>query len=396
MDRIKNQGDNAMKLLKVEVEGLPLFKEKMSLDFYAAQRISKTHKMNLHRISSNMYVNPTTAIAGINASGKTSVLKILMFVFEMLNNEPINHIKTRNILGNTNKCTITSYFYSKRQMVYKLQTTIQCIGQDIESGWKYQITDEKMWEKQSLKNMTKKEMFRFSDHQIIEERNENEAFLPDDVSIMIAYHKKYAEKIEIKNMMSFTNMNVLRVTENIPASVISFLDPTVEKLYFENLEKKQIIHLKFKGKKELVLNNQKDLENYLSSGTIKGIVMFMMLINVMKKGGYLIVDEIENHYNKEIVSSIIKFFMDIRLNKNGATLIFTTHYPELLDLYERNDSIYITRNENGIYLEKLSDVLKRNDIKKSDVYQSGMLEGTTPTYSSYIALKKHIAAALED
>ena len=73
-----------------------------------------------------------------------------------------------------------------------------------------QITDEKMWEKQSLKNMTKKEMFRFSDHQIIEERNENEAFLPDDVSIMIAYHKKYAEKIEIKNMMSFTNMNVLR------------------------------------------------------------------------------------------------------------------------------------------------------------------------------------------
>lgn len=67
MDRMKNQGDNAMKLLKVEVEGLPLFKEKMSLDFYAAQRISKTHKMNLHRISSNMYVNPTTAIAGINA-----------------------------------------------------------------------------------------------------------------------------------------------------------------------------------------------------------------------------------------------------------------------------------------------------------------------------------------
>ena len=51
MDRMKNQGDNAMKLLKVEVEGLPLFKEKMSLDFYAAQRISKTHKMNLHRIS---------------------------------------------------------------------------------------------------------------------------------------------------------------------------------------------------------------------------------------------------------------------------------------------------------------------------------------------------------
>ena len=84
--------------------------------------------------------------------------------------------------------------------------------------------------------------------------------------------------------------------------------------------------------------------------------------------------------------------MDSRLNKNGGTLIFTTHYPELLDEYDRNDGICIVRNRNGITAENLSYILKRNDIKKSDAYQSGFLEGTTPVYALE---EKHLKKILE-
>ena len=80
--------------------------------------------------------------------------------------------------------------------------------------------------------------------------------------------------------------------------------------------------------------------------------------------------------------------MDKKVNKKGATLIFSTHYSELLDEFERNDSIYITKNKDGITAEKLSGILKRNDIKKSEIYDSDFLEGTVPAYESYIALKK--------
>lgn len=106
-------------------------------------------------------------------------------------------------------------------------------------------------------------------------------------------------------------------------------------------------------------------------------------------------DEIENHFNKEIVMTLVRFFMDSRLNKKGGTVIFTTHYPELLDEYNRNDGIHIIRNRNGITVENLSNLLKRNDIKKSDAYQSGFLEGTTPAYDAYIQLKKSLAAAID-
>ena len=173
-----------------------------------------------------------------------------------------------------------------------------------------------------------------------------------------------------------------------------FLDPTIEKLHFDENENKTLIHLKFKDKEEILLNNPVELNNYLSSGTVKGMITFTLAQEVLQSGGYMVIDEVEIHFNKEIVITLIRFFMDSKLNKNGGTLIFSTHYPELLDEYDRNDSIFITRNRNGITVENLSNILKRNDIKKSDAYQSGFLEGTTPTYEAYMRLKKSIALAL--
>ena len=165
--------------------------------------------------------------------------------------------------------------------------------------------------------------------------------------------------------------------------------------YFDEKDQKTVIRLKFKGKEEIVMNNPIQLNNYLSSGTVKGMITFTLAQEVLQKGGYIVVDEVENHFNKEIVTTLMRFFMDSKLNKNGGTLIYSTHYPELLDEYDRNDSIYVIRNRNGITVENLSTILKRNDIKKSDAYQSGFLEGTTPMYEAYMRLKKSMAAALK-
>ena len=142
------------------------------------------------------------------------------------------------------------------------------------------------------------------------------------------------------------------------------------------------------------MNSTVELNNYLSSGTVKGIITFTLARQALQNGGYLVIDEIENHFNKEIVSTLLRFFMDSRLNRKGGILIFTTHYPELLDEYDRNDGIYIIRNREGITAENLCNILKRNDIKKSDAYQSGFLEGTTPMYEAYMQLKKSIDAAI--
>ena len=384
-----------MKLLKLTAEGLPLFKEKLDLSFFAQQRVREEDTENLYSLFSNVYLNPANAFIGINASGKTSVLKVILLVLGVISNKPVNHIATKDILGETTKAVLNTYFYSEREKeICRLETVITSEKSKTE-GVLYRINTESLWVKKENEIKTRKAMFDFEGKEPIMVRNNQETFLSDDVSIMIAYNKKAGEHIGVVSLLQYTNLNVLPLSQDIPAEVISYLDPSIEYLHFEEKNEKPVIHLKFKERDEMILNSSLELNNYLSSGTVKGMITFTLAQQTLQDGGYLVVDEIENHFNKEIVSTLIRFFMDSGLNKKGGTLIFSTHYPELLDEYDRNDGIFIIRNRNGITAENLSCILKRNDIKKSDAYQSGFLEGTTPMYEAYMRLKKSIAASID-
>lgn len=383
-----------MKILRITVNGLPLFKQELDLLFYTQQRVGEDDKEKLYKIEPNYYLHTACAFIGINASGKTSVLKVINLALNILRNEPINHVESRNILGACERATFKICFLDKKNNVYCLKTVITSKKAKA-GGYVYSIVEEKLWEKPVSSVKSKKYLTDFSGLRPIAARNKDEIYLPDDVSFIIAHNKKTNDRIDVFSLLSYTNINVLPFTDDIPLEVITFLDPTIEKLCFEKIEDKALIHLKFKGEEELILNNAVELEQYLSSGTIKGIITFSMVKEVLASGGYILVDELENHFNKEIIVTLMRFFMDSGLNKNGSTLIFTTHYPELLDEYDRNDAIYIVRNRNGITAENLSYILKRNDIKKSDAYQSGFLEGTTPAYEAYLRLKKNLAASLK-
>lgn len=383
-----------MKILRITVSGLPLFKQELDLLFYTQQRVNEDDKEKLYKIEPNYYLHTACAFIGINASGKTSVLKVINLALSILRNEPINHVKSRNILGDCEKAAFKICFLDSESNICCLETVIT--SKKANAGrYVYSIIEEKLWEKPISSVKSKKYLTDFTSMSPIAIRNTDEAYLPDDVSFIIAHNRKTNDRIDVFSLLSYTNINILPFTDDIPLEVITFLDPTIEKLCFEKMKDKAFIHLKFKDEEEIILNNAVELEQYLSSGTIKGIITFSMVKEVLASGGYLLVDELENHFNKEIVVTLMRFFMDSSLNKNGSTLIFTTHYPELLDEYDRNDAIYIVRNRNGITAENLSYILKRNDIKKSDAYQSGFLEGTTPAYEAYLRLKKNLAASLK-
>ena len=383
-----------MKLLKITAKGLPLFKQKLEITFFTHQRVSENDKEILINAFSNIYINPANGFIGINAAGKTSVLKVILLALGILNNEPINHINEKTILGDQGEVELSIYFYDDDENMNCLQTVINSKKLN-GKGVSYYIEREQLWEKPIGMIRTKKSLTDFSNLLPVAVRNENEMYLSEDVSFIIAENKKYKRHIEIYNLLSYTNTNILPELEEIPLEVVRFLDPTIEALYFEKVKENVFIHLKFYGDKEIILNNSDELEQYLSSGTIKGIITFSMAIDALKTGGYLVIDEIENHFNKEIVTTLLRFFQDRKLNKNSGILIFTTHYPELLDEYDRNDSIHIVRNREGITVENLSNILKRNDLKKSDAYQSGFLEGTTPAYEAYLQLKKKISSSID-
>lgn len=382
-----------MKVLRIIAEGLPLFKDKFDFCFYAQQRVSDEQRDSLYPLFSSILLNTTNVFTGINASGKTSSLKVILFALQILLNRPINDIRERDILGQKNKINFKIFYYSeKNQEIRKLETNI-AFNKMTNNGSSYVIESEKLWSKKATKFITRKQISDFDNYEPILIRNSEEKFLADDISIVIAKNKEDDEQSVVTSLLGFTNVNVLPFNEDIPLEIIKYFDPSIEYLYIEKDERKSV-HLKFKGKSELLLFNPIDINKYLSSGTIRGIFLFSEALNTLQNGGYILVDELEDHFNKEIVCTIIRIFKNNKLNKNGGTLIYSTHYPELLDEYDRNDNIFITKNQDGITVENLSYLLKRNDIKKSEVYQSGYLKGTTPSYNSYIELKRKFESIL--
>jgi len=380
-----------MRILKIAVNGLKLFSNSLEIDFTTTQRVRNDKSEMLYKISPQIYQNNAIAFIGINASGKTTTLKVISFIMQMLNNEPINKIENRTILNGLKKQDkiVFDIYFTFSDSIYKLETTIRNKSVD-EIENKFIIENEQLWKKNIKSIKTKKSIFNFTNLEPIQQRKGDEEFLPDDVSIMISLNKKNNTKIYFQDLINWTNVNFIRILGDFPQELITFLDSSIEYLHFNiKKEDKDVeIRLKFNNKEEILINSPFELENYLSSGTIKGINVFINAMMVLAKGGYLIIDELENHFNKELATTLVRFFMNHQVNKKGAVILLSTHYPELLDEFERNDNIYITRNYDGISVENLSKILKRNDIKKSEVYQSGYLKGTTPSYESFIKFKK--------
>jgi len=384
-----------MRILKITANGLKLFSDSLNLEFVTQQRVRNESSEMLFKIAPKIYQNNVLAFIGVNASGKTTTLKLISFIIQMLNNESINKIGANEILNGisgTEKITFETYFSVELEIVYKLVTTIIKAEDGKAGDSRYIIKEEKVWMKEIKHIRTRKSLFDFDDLDPIQVRKGDEEYLPEDVSIVIALNKKSNTKIYYKDLVNWTNINLIRFMGDFPKELITFLDPSIEYLKSSNssAEGKMEIRLKFKGKEELIMYDPGEMAKILSSGTIKGINVFINAMMVLGRGGYLIIDELENHFNKEIAATLIRFFKDHKVNRNGATIIFSTHYSELLDEFERNDDIFITRNNGGITVENLSRVLKRNDIKKSEAYESGYLSGTTPRYDAYIDLKNTI------
>lgn len=81
-----------MKILRITAQGLQLFKKDLDICFYTQQRVCEEDKDNLYRLMDNYYLHSACAFIGINASGKTSVLKVISLALNIVKNEPINHV----------------------------------------------------------------------------------------------------------------------------------------------------------------------------------------------------------------------------------------------------------------------------------------------------------------
>jgi len=383
-----------VKILRIKVEGLPLYKNTFDVSFCAVQRVQTNHMDSVFNLFGNIYINTIEAFAGINASGKTTALKIISFANLLLNATPLSAEYVPKILGDGINTIFDIDFYSDGKIYHLTSEMIK--EKNLDGSTKINISSERLWAKSATTRINKSNLLDYCENTPIRVRNNSDEYLQEDVSIMIAVNKQINSRNLLVDLVMYTNINYFFAYDAlISKDIISLLDPTIEYISIENINDKNITKLKFYKQQEIILLDPTELNAYLSSGTVKGLRVFSDAIRVLKNGGYMIVDEIENHFNRELVASLLRLFMNKKTNPKGAVLIFSTHYSELLDELERNDSVFITRSEEGMTVDNLNDLLKRNDMKRSEVYQSNFLGGTAPKYKSLRTLQNGIIRSME-
>lgn len=379
---------NDLKILQIHFDHISLYSEKgFTVNFAASDRVSDSREV--FELKKPVYTQKLLALAGINATGKTIALKLIYLAMSVvLNHSSLNGTDSLGAAYLEDNSRMIVDFY-KDGLIYELESIFQ---KDHAGRLTYREEYIRRKSIQSIK--TKKDIYSFDEtHRWIQRsklQEEIQAVLQDDDSVAIMASRNNG--ISLRQSIWLTNMNLWATVGKVPSEILHVFDPMLDELETEVHGSDISYTVKFKNKNvPYQVHNIYGLENLISSGTIKGQNLLSMMRDVLHTGGYLLVDELENHMNKMLVQMILDIFKNPRMNPRGACLVFTTHYVEILDLVDRKDDIYITRRTRDekklLEIINYKDVVKRNDVKKSEVFLSNYIGGTAPSYENMIALE---------
>ena len=131
-----------------------------------------------------------------------------------------------------------------------------------------------------------------------------------------------------------------------------------------------------------------------SDGTQRLYGLAAPVIDVLKHGRVLVVDELDSSLHPLLVRRLISMFHDPSLNKAGAQLIFSTHDTSLLDhTLFRRDQIWFTEKDSdqATRIYPLTDFSPR----KREAWERGYLTGrygAVPFFSELPDILKHTLA----
>ncbi len=400
-----------MRLLKLRVDGLTLFKNKrLELDFIATDRVSRDEEGNVSDVTqlaggSAVYTQNVMGIVGVNAAGKTTVLNLVRFVLGyMSGNYVMRQFATgTNLMGKLeDRMAISCVFYEKGSY-YLIESQLKAAtkqGDSARMGEGARVAslvfeDEWLWAcpaRMSRRAILDIDQLK-SDSTLLLKRNGgaddehvlNDAqrtFLGDDMSIVSIITGRKSVPVE------YPERSLPLVS--LPTPVVQAFDSSVEYLNWNN--ENQVFHLKFKNEDAERVVNAAVATAMLSNGTVVGAELVDRAIGALKSGGYLIVDEIETGLNRSLVGTVIELFASPVTNPHGATLLFSTHYSELLDVLRRKDNVIVlVRNESfETEVIKYSDRIARIENKKSDVIINNVIKGSMPKYPDVRAMRSYV------
>lgn len=377
-----------MKLLKISADNFKLCSNNFSISFMPVGNKTRDDKeFELHELDENLYVYTTLGIIGKNASGKTTAVELLSIVYDIISNYRIK--SSANVFKFTNEIIKLDIYFYHEGYLYRYVTEIYKKENSVDDTT-ILFKNQKIYKREYKKSYIKS----IFDENTYEEITIN-IDLPEDTSIIYLILKKIElrgiycpsdDDMYINYANAFNMYKLINNNHNIISSILKLFDEHLLNIEMIN-ENKFRIEYTNKVIRE-VSNNE--LYQILSSGTTKGFGLFTFVVYSLKTGCDLIIDEIENHFHKTLVENLVNLYKDKSVNKKNATLIFTTHYCELLDLFSRCDNIYISKFNEKIELENMYENYNfRPELSKSKKFYANAFN-TDVNYQMLMNFKKEL------
>lgn len=351
-----------MKLLRVKADGFKNCKGSTVIDFVAkSKKTAEDKEYELQKVAEELYVFNTMAFVGKNASGKTSAVELLDCCYSILGDFRLEgkHYHYDGI-------SLEMFFFHENH-IYRYTTELKT---NSSLGNKANFVNQHLYQKIYYKS----KLNSIYDLQDFTEMKDFGA-LPEDTSILFfvlnkkstcaLYFDSFGNGADTYQLL-FKAMQTYKINESIFLSVIRIFDENIRRLERVDEHNYRLAY----GNKEDVVSD-KELLYFLSSGTTKGILLYILMVASLQNGFDLLIDEIENHFHKTLVENMISLYKDKSVNRKNATLIFTTHYCEILDLFNRQDNIWIARAEDQVTLYNMYlEYNVRTELLKSKQFYS--------------------------
>lgn len=368
-----------MKLLYLKASGFKNIQNNCVLDFTAkSKKTTEDKEYELQEITDGLFVYNTVAFIGKNASGKTSLLDLLDCAYTILSNFSLQN-KSYNYDG----IKLTFFFFHDGK-IYKYYTEIASAQTfDNKATFINQQLFEKVYYKSKIKTIFCDEGFT---------PVKNIGILPEDTSIVFFILNKKETKAVYFNSdgegsdtyrLMFNALKKYKLSDDVLLKILRLFDVNVKGLCMID---EHNYRLTLTGESKIISDTQ--LIRFLSSGTTKGLLLYVTVIASLKYGFDLIIDEIENHFHMTLVENIINLYKDKSVNKYNATLYFSTHYCELLDLFNRRDNIWICHAEQQIIAKNMYEHFDiRTELLKSRRFYNDTFK-TAVNYEDLMNIKK--------
>jgi len=409
-------------LVEFTVANFRSFQDAMTLSMVAANLVAKDKTVdtsNLIKTDSEISLLKTAVIYGANASGKSNLLKALLFMKSFMVNSSKESQSTDKIgvepfkLGLYGE-TSPSHF----ELVFIMDGIRYRYGFEadrnrVSAEWLFYVPSSRETSVFSRKDNVIAVSKKF-DAEGIDKRTRNNALY---LSVCAQFNVPLAEKIlawvsDKLNVLSGlhdhhyrnytagscdTDANRLRISSLIKALDTGISGITVERntLGIDSLpsampeELKKLItrgsdsftqvsvkttHKKYGNDGSFVGKEEFDMDENESDGTQKLFALAGPLLNALNEGEVLLIDELDSRLHPLVTLAIIRLFSEVESNSKNAQLIFVTHDTNLLDksLFRRDQIWFTEKNRYGATsLYSLAEFKIRNDASFGSDYIKG-------------------------